>query len=68
MSGSEEKRKLRRKLFVNTYDSSSMKRVTRKFQRRQRNVEESMLHVQSLSVPSRLHCMIFDKYSLLSFV
>ena len=62
MSGSKEKRKLRRKLFVNTYDISSMKRVTRKFQRRQRNVEESMLHVQSLSVPSPLHCMIFDKY------
>ena len=69
MSGSKEKRKLRRKLFVNTYDISSMKRVTRKFQRRQRNVEEeSMLHVQSLSVPSPLHCMIFDKYSLLSFL
>ena len=28
MRGSKEKRKLRRKLFVNTYDISSMKRVT----------------------------------------
>ena len=28
MSSSEEKRKLRRKLFVNTYDVSFMKRVT----------------------------------------
>ena len=44
------RKKKQKKIIVSTCDISSMKHVTRKIQRRQRNVEESMLHVQSVAV------------------
>ena len=59
MSGSEKK------MSENTYDISSIKRVTKKFvevlrcsraKQRQRNVQESVLHGQSCFFANKTYC------------
>ena len=62
MSGSEKK------VNENTYDISSIKRVTKKFlevsrcsraKQRQRNVQKSVLHVQSCFLLIQSYCCFF---------
>ena len=65
MSSSEEKRKLRKKLFVNTYEISSMKRVTRKVQQRQKC--RSKYTARAKSLPSPLHCILINTVYFLLF-
>ena len=66
MSGSEKK------VNENTYDISSIKRVTKKFlevsrcsraKQRQRNVQKSVLHVQSCFFANQTYCF-FSSFSL----
>ena len=61
------RKKKQKKIIVSTCDISSMKHVTRKFQRRQRNVEESMLHVQSVAVAVALYDFWYEILNAIKF-
>ena len=65
MSSSEDERKLRKKLFVNTYEISSIKRVTRKVQQRQKC--RSKYTARAKSLPSPLHCILINTVYFLLF-